>query len=155
MKMASVLIFLAVVLAAIYIDHNHVRVLPDPLYCAIGAGRTIHSAGGVRPGSWSASGGCSAYRQECVNEWVVTAPSEYCAHGSVWDAISLAYQVRFNTATTTRLQLTPHQLLRNALPESANLPQELIDTLVAKEKKLCDQPNPPNEKACRDFGFRK
>ena len=62
-------------------DHLVGRLLPDEMYCAVGAGRERSE---TRAGSWSANGGCRAYIPGCATSWVT---NKYCLHGSLWDAV--------------------------------------------------------------------
>lgn len=69
-------------------DHLVGRLLPDEMYCAVGAGREWRE---TRANSWSANGGCRAYIPGCETSWVTT---KSCLHGSIWDALKAQLHYR-------------------------------------------------------------
>ena len=75
-------------------DHLVGRLLPDEMYCAVGAGRERSE---TRAGSWSANGGCRAYIPGCATSWVT---NKYCLHGSLWDAVKA--QLHYTTPNWRR-----------------------------------------------------
>jgi hypothetical protein len=84
------LLLVVLIIGFLYIDHTKTRLLPDSVYCSIGAGQMSRG--------YSESGG---YTDECenvsdseLNIQCRTVPDgsriytpASCSHGSVWDAI--------------------------------------------------------------------
>lgn len=71
----------------IVLDHVNGAILPDEVYCVVGAGSSIVEPGRTEANSWSANNGCGAYRPECATSWVSHPPGNRCVHGTLWDAI--------------------------------------------------------------------
>jgi rRNA maturation endonuclease Nob1 len=60
---------------------------PDTLYCSIGAGVEMTVPAQINPYGWSTAGNCNSYIAGCATSWRVVPAREYCAHGTLWDAI--------------------------------------------------------------------
>jgi hypothetical protein len=75
------------VVALVAADHLAGPLLPDDVYCALGAGTVLQVAGRSEPSAWSANNGCGAYRPECVPGWSTTPASASCVHTTLWDAM--------------------------------------------------------------------
>ena len=85
---SSTLGFIIVALIGlIVLDHIKGSILPDELYCVVGAGTSIIEPGRTEANAWSANNGCSASRPECATSWVHRPPTQRCVHGTLWNAI--------------------------------------------------------------------
>lgn len=80
-------LIIAGLVGLIVVDHVSGPILPDDLYCAMGAGSSFIEAGRTEANSWSANNGCGAYRPECATSWVQHPSAKRCVHGTLWEAI--------------------------------------------------------------------
>jgi hypothetical protein len=88
MRWRELAIFFSVAVMLVVIDHVFGPILPDDVYCSIGAGYSVVVPGQVTPGSWSANNGCSGRDPACVTSWNVSPGYGQCVHGTLWDAIA-------------------------------------------------------------------
>ncbi len=77
----------AAIIGLIVVDQLSGPILPDELYCVLGAGSSFVEPGRTEANSWSANDGCGAYRPECATGWSYLPPAEHCVHGTLWEAI--------------------------------------------------------------------
>jgi hypothetical protein len=77
---------------------------PDTLYCSIGAGVEMTQPAQVNPSGWSMNGNCNMYIPGCATSWQVVPAREYCAHGTLWDAIRRKFYAARQNLT---LSVTP------------------------------------------------
>lgn len=85
-------VIVAALIGLIVVDHLNGSLLPDPLYCAIGAGFSVMEPGRTEANAWSANNGCGAYRPECATSWTNHPPANRCVHGTVWEAIQTKFK---------------------------------------------------------------
>ena len=77
----------AATLAIILADALVGPILPDSIYCALGAGIEMRTPAQRTANAWSAGNGCGAYDPRCAISWIETPASSVCIHGTLWDAI--------------------------------------------------------------------
>jgi len=59
-------LFVVLGVGLIFVDHVNGAILPDELYCAVGAGYSVTSPGRIEASAWSMNNGCDAYRQSAL-----------------------------------------------------------------------------------------
>lgn len=74
-------------LAIIVADALVGPILPDSIYCALGAGIEMRTPAQRTANAWSAGNGCGAYDPRCAISWIETPASSVCIHSTLWDAI--------------------------------------------------------------------
>jgi hypothetical protein len=80
-------LIIAGLIGLIVVDHVSGPILPDELYCVMGAGSSFIEPGRTEANSWSANNGCGAYRPECATSWAYHPPANRCVHGTLWEGI--------------------------------------------------------------------
>ncbi len=80
-------IIMVAILAIIVADALAGPILPDFIYCDVGAGVDIRTPAQRTANAWSAGNGCGAYDPRCAISWIETPASSVCIHGTLWDAI--------------------------------------------------------------------
>ena len=75
------------VMAFLYFEDTRGPLLPDDVYCAMGAGISVREGASIEANAWSGSGGCGAYKPECATRWVINPATHYCMHGKLTDTL--------------------------------------------------------------------
>lgn len=91
-KNNSAVIFLGTILALVVADTLAGPILPDSIYCILGAGVEVRTPAQRTANAWSAGNGCGAYDPRCATSWIETPASSVCIHGTLWDAIRMRIQ---------------------------------------------------------------
>jgi hypothetical protein len=81
-------LFVVAAICLIALDYIKGPLLPDDLYCLLGAGNSVIIAGRTEANAWSSNNGCGASKPECATSWIHHSATEACVHGTLWDAIS-------------------------------------------------------------------
>jgi hypothetical protein len=91
-----------IVVGFLYVDHAYRPLLPDTVYCVLGAGREIRTPGTIQPNSWSLKGDCNSSDPNCATSWRVDPPDEYCVHKSLWSGWTDKLSTRTQTLPASR-----------------------------------------------------